>query len=275
MLIRSSDLSTSFLMSEDNEGLVSDNQSRIIISPHIILFRKTFSLDNSEVERSIDSLVARMESETLRWVVSWLATISTIGLFLTGISLVLKVRRQGDTKDVTMVPFLVTIANCAFWLKYGLMTQDSTLITVNMTGMMVEVVYLIYYYSYTGLTTRRPVTRQIGAFFTCVGILFYVAVYQTASPVVAIGYVGSCTAMGVYGSPLATVAQVIRQRSSEFMSFPLSVAGLLVSVEWLIYGLLLGDNFLIWPNVVGVLLGMFQMALFGKYPSNVKPSIPI
>ena len=58
-----------------------------------------------------------METETLKWGVSWLATISTIGLFLSGISLCLKVRKQGDTKDVTMVPFLITSANCAFWLK--------------------------------------------------------------------------------------------------------------------------------------------------------------
>ena len=58
-----------------------------------------------------------METETLKWGISWMATVSTIGLFLSGISLCLKVKKQGDTKDVTMAPFLVTSANCAFWLK--------------------------------------------------------------------------------------------------------------------------------------------------------------
>jgi len=211
-----------------------------------------------------------VETETLKWGISWMATVSTIGLFLSGISLCQKVKRQGDTKDVTMAPFLITSANCAFWLKYGLLRDDSTLVVVNATGLFLELVYLAYYFSYTGISSRRTVTKQIFVFYCLFSAVFYGAVFMTTAPLVAIGYVGSCTAMGVYAAPLATVAKVIRLKSSEFMSFPLSAVGLVVSIEWLLYGMILADQFLTVPNFIGVLLGIFQMALFVKFPSKSK-----
>lgn len=220
-----------------------------------------------------------METETLKWGISWMATVSTIGLFLSGISLCQKVRKQGDTKDVTMAPFLITSANCAFWLKYGLLRDDSTLVVVNATGLFLEIVYLAYYYSYTGISSRRTVTKQIFAFYFLFSVVFYGAVYVATTPLVTIGYIGACTAMGVYAAPLATVAKVIRLKSSEFMSFPLSAVGLVVSIEWLLYGMIIADKFLTVPNTIGVMLGVFQMALFGKFPSKGKDaaesSLPI
>lgn len=213
-----------------------------------------------------------IETETLKWAISWMATVSTIGLFLSGISLCLKVRKQGDTKDVTMVPFLITSANCAFWLKYGLLRDDSTLVVVNATGLLLEIVYLIYYYSYTGISSRRTVTKQILTFYAIFCVIFYVANYVSTSPLITMGYIGSCTAMGVYAAPLANVAKVIQFKSSEFMSFPLSAVGLIVSIEWLFYGMIIVDKFLTVPNTIGVFLGVFQMALFGKFPSKSKDS---
>jgi hypothetical protein len=57
-------------------------------------------------------------------------------------------------------------------------------------------------------------------------------------------------------------------RSTEFMSFPLCAAGLVVSCEWFLYGTLIADNFITLPNFVGVMFAVFQMALFGKFPSS-------
>lgn len=218
------------------------------------------------------SVVARsaemMQAETLKWSVSWMATVSTIGLFLTGISICRKVQKQGDTKDITMVPFIVTAANCALWLKYGLLRHDSTLIAVNSTGLLLELVYLAFYFAHTGITTRRQVSKQILVSLVIFATIFIYASHYSLHPDVAVGYVGSVTAMGVYASPLATVKEVLRHRSTEFMSFPLCAAGLVVSCEWFLYGTLIADNFITLPNFVGVMFAVFQMALFGKFPSS-------
>ena len=112
------------------------------------------------------------------------------------------------------------------------MRNDSTLVVVNATGLLLEICYLTYYYSYTGISSRRTVTKQIFAFYSVFSVVFYGATYVSSAPLLAIGYVGSCTAMGVYAAPLATVAKVIRLRSSEYMSFPLSAVGLVVAIEW-------------------------------------------
>jgi len=243
--------------------------SRIIVRRILANSKIIFSEVISEETVMEDRMV---ETETLKWAISWMATVSTIGLFLSGISLCLKVRMQGDTKDVTMAPFLITSTNCAFWLKYGLLRDDSTLVVVNATGLFLEIVYLTYYYSYTGISSRRTVTKQILAFYAVFSGVFYVAVFMSTSPLITIGYIGSCTAMGVYAAPLATVAKVIQLKSSEFMSFPLSAVGLIVSIEWLLYGMIIADKFLTVPNTIGVFLGVFQMALFCKFPSKFKDS---
>jgi len=250
-----------------------------------IVVRRTLAADSKLVSSEIisENIVmdseAIVETETLKWLISWMATVSTIGLFLSGVSLCQKVMRQGDTKDVTMAPFLITSANCAFWLKYGLLRNDSTLVVVNATGLLLEICYLTYYYSYTGISSRRTVTKQIFAFYAIFCVVFYGATYMSSAPLLSIGYVGSCTAMGVYAAPLATVAKVIRLRSSEYMSFPLSAVGLVVAIEWFLYGMIIADQFIYVPNVIGVMLGVFQMALFGKFPSKskdpIKSSLPI
>ncbi len=35
-----------------------------------------------------------------------------------------------------------------FWLRYGMLKPDSTIMTVNGTGLALEAVYLVYYYAY-------------------------------------------------------------------------------------------------------------------------------
>ena len=62
-----------------------------------------------------------------------------------------------------------------------------------------------------------------------------------------------------------------------------------IPLFWLIYkhlislfptdGVIIADQFIYVPNVIGVMLGVFQMALFGKFPSKskdpIKSSLPI
>lgn len=53
-----------------------------------------------------------------------------------------------------MAPFLLTLISCTFWLGYGDLRQDGTIIFVNGVGFVVQAIYLFYYYKKTRLKTR-------------------------------------------------------------------------------------------------------------------------
>ena len=45
------------------------------------------------------------------------------------------------------------------------------------------------------------------------------------------------------------------------------VANFIAGALWSLYGVLIGDNFIKIPNIVGFTLAAFQLALFGYFPS--------
>jgi solute carrier family 50 (sugar transporter) len=61
---------------------------------------------------------------------------------------------------------------------------------------------------------------------------------------------------------------VIRNKSTEGLPFPIIFVGFLVSSAWLTYGIVLNSIFMVLQNVVAVLLGGFQLSFFLIYPSK-------
>ncbi|CAF4397102.1 unnamed protein product [Rotaria socialis] len=70
----------------------------------------------------------------------------------------------------------------------------------------------------------------------------------------------------MFGSPLASLRHVIQKQTTESLSLPLSLANLIVPIEWVLYGILIDDKFVQVPNFLGAILGFIQVSLFYKYP---------
>lgn len=94
--------------------------------------------------------------------------------------------------------------------------------------------------------------------------------------------------MCFFAAPLASLLHVIRAKNSESLPLPLIAMSFVVSLQWLIYGILISDSFIQvsrlprlaellrqWqifallfqiPNFLGCILSLLQLGLFVIYP---------
>ena len=84
-----------------------------------------------------------------------------------------------------------------------------------------------------------------------------------------------CASMSVLycSAPLASVVEVVRTRDTKSLPFYLILATVLMTASWTCYGLIIGDTFVIVPNILGCAISTFQLMLFAILPSphyNVK-----
>jgi hypothetical protein len=75
-----------------------------------------------------------------------------------------------------------------------------------------------------------------------------------------------------YLSPLATLALVLKTRSSASLTLPLCVMNIVNGSLWMTYGLVLSDPFVWVPNAIGAVLGVIQTSLCLAFPSQLIPT---
>jgi len=57
--------------------------------------------------------------------------------------------------------------SCSLWLKYGMLSEDSTMIFVNLVGAIIEGIYVIIFY----INTKQKVSFQ--CCYDCMILLFF------------------------------------------------------------------------------------------------------
>lgn len=76
-------------------------------------------------------------------------------------------------------------------------------------------------------------------------------------------------------APLAALHEVIKNRSTEYLPLPLCIANLLVTSEWLLYGILVDDFYIKFPNFVALIISVGQILPFFFYPRKRKTSFVV
>ncbi|XP_044528524.1 sugar transporter SWEET1 isoform X3 [Gracilinanus agilis] len=60
--------------------------------------------------------------------------------------------------------------------------------------------------------------------------------------------------------------KIIQTKSTQCLSFSLTVATLLASASWTLYGFHLSDLYIMVPNIPGIITSLIRLGLFWKYP---------
>ena len=216
------------------------------------------------------TLVPYLEMEFLDFL-SFTAITTTLGLFLCGIPICRSIARKGTTEGISAAPFLLGTIGCVFWLRYGFLRVDNSVVTINGIGFFLQVAYLLFYYSYS--RSRATLHRRILVLLamTAAMLLYVRRLEEEGRAASAVDHLGlMCLTLNILnlGAPLAGLQDVVRTRSTENLPFPMCLANLLVSAQWFLYGILVADPYIKIPNCVGILLAVIQLSLFVIYPSR-------
>lgn len=196
---------------------------------------------------------------------SFTAICSTIALFFCGIPICANIWKRRSTKDISGAPFVMGLLGAAFWLRYGLLKADYTMIIVNATAVTLMSSYLIFYFIFT--KPKIYITIAISAVVFLISLMaFLVEIYSLNYTIDPLGFV--CMTFNIinFGAPLAGLKVVMRERNCETLPLPMCMANLLVSSQWCLYGILVADIYITMPNAIGVSLALVQVSLFLIFP---------
>uniref|UniRef100_A0A9J2Q7Y1 Sugar transporter SWEET1 n=1 Tax=Ascaris lumbricoides TaxID=6252 RepID=A0A9J2Q7Y1_ASCLU len=185
-------------------------------------------------------------------------------------------QKHGSTEDIGSAPFHMGFVSGFLWLHYGILKEDRAVFCVNMVSSSLYTFYLLYYCLRTPYPMKR---RQLR--FAAIEIIFlslihlYVEYSQHAKEIILdhLGYICVAFNVATVAAPLLALGEVIRSKSTENLPLPLCLANLLVTSEWLLYGFLVEDFFIKFPNAIAVMISIAQIVPFAIYPRKGKISL--
>ncbi|KAL6979424.1 Bidirectional sugar transporter sweet4 [Sarracenia purpurea var. burkii] len=183
--------------------------------------------------------------------------------------------KKASVEQYSAAPYLATLINCGLWVLYGLpMVHPHSIlvVTINGSGMVIELVYLLLYLRYCSDRKKRlrVVATMVAEFMVlaalAVPVLTLVPTTKLRSTIV-----GSLAMLGnvlMYASPLSRM--VISTKSVEYMPLFLSLASFANGICWTAYALIRFDPFIAAPNGLGTLLGLAQLVLYATFYKSTK-----
>lgn len=164
--------------------------------------------------------------------------------------------------------FLFIICSCCLWLNYGRLNNDHSVTLVNVIGSTLFLCYTVVYYVFT--VNKTTLLKQFSmAWFVLLMSIAYIQYEDDHEQAVqATGILCFVVTVIFFAAPMTVLFHVIRTKNSESLPFPLISSTFVVSLQWLIYGILMNDSFIQLPNFLGCILSGTQLLLFIIYPSK-------
>lgn len=180
-----------------------------------------------------------------------------------------------STEEFPSFPYVSTLLNCSVWVFYCLPSitpnRPSPLVT-NLIGLVFQTGYLFVFVKYARDKAKAQVQIQL-AVYAVFMVLFVSSILlflPATSRSFVVGLFATVFTVVMFGAPLSALAVVLRTRSVEFMPLSLSLMGFSCSATWTLYGLYVQDIFVIVPNVLGMILGIIQLAIYFSVSSSQK-----
>jgi len=192
-------------------------------------------------------------------------------LFLSPVPTFYRIWKKKTVEQYSAVPYLATLLNCMMWVLYGLPAvhpHSMLVITINGTGMVIELTYIALFLAYSVGAARRRVLIILAAevaFVLAVAALVLNLAHTHTRRSMVVGILCVLFGTGMYAAPLSVMKMVIQTKSVEYMPLFLSLASLVNGICWTAYALIKFDLYITIPNGLGVMFAIGQVVLYAIY----------
>ncbi|XP_050383702.1 bidirectional sugar transporter NEC1-like [Argentina anserina] len=212
-------------------------------------------------------------TEKLAFLFGLLGNIVSFMVFLAPMPTFYRIYQKKSSEGFQSIPYVVALLSAMLLLYYGLLKTNAMLIiSINAFGIVIELAYLIFYFTYAPKKQRIFTLKLVLLVIVMYGLTVAITIFLLSGTkrVSAVGWICAVFNIAVFAAPLSIMRQVIRTRSVEYMPFTLSLFLTLCATMWFFYGLFTQDYYIALPNVLGFLFGIAQMILYMVYRNSGK-----
>ncbi|KAG7379297.1 hypothetical protein PHYPSEUDO_008751 [Phytophthora pseudosyringae] len=179
-----------------------------------------------------------------------------------------RMHKNHSTGEMSVMPCLLLFTNCYVVMFYALAIDNILpLLAVSILGTVTGVFFNYFFYRWAD-DKRFIVNAFVGSFIVCLLVTIYSILalaghtgQSHASVGTTLGFITIGTTLGLYVSPMATIARVLRTKQASSMPFTMGVVNVFNSFCWGTYAALIGNMFILGPNIAGFILGCAQLVL--------------
>jgi len=198
-------------------------------------------------------------------VIPALGSLTCAFLLLSPMKAVSTARLQGALGDLNPLPWVFMTLNGLVYTVYSLMMSpaDWYLVGTSAASFLCGGYYTTSAFRLASDKTFRRIEAVTYAFSVALLMLFCLAsqLADEATRLAAIGVAGSFINALMYGTPLATLRLVLRERSAATIHLPLVLAATMNTALWTTYGLVINEIFLFVPIGVGFIFNLMLLIL--------------
>ncbi|CAH0478258.1 unnamed protein product [Peronospora belbahrii] len=205
-------------------------------------------------------------------VFEWLTLFTTLLLRVSLIPDFRRMHKSHSTGEMSVMPCLLLLTNCYVGFFYAIAVNNIMPLLAQATVGIVAGVFFNYFFYRWAEDKRAVVKAFIGSFVVCIIVTLYSILalaghtgQSRGSVSTTLGFMTIGTSVGMYVSPMATIATVLRTKTASSMPFTMGVVNVFNSFNWATYAALVDNKFILGPNIVGFILGCIQLILTFVY----------
>lgn len=185
-----------------------------------------------------------------------LGNIISLGFCLAPIPALQKAGKLGSLHQFSYAALFSTLLNQFIWWVYGIQRGIMGIIIGNAITLPLSLLTVLIYHHYD-----KSLVSALSKYSVIFPLIALFSV--TFISVDTLGYL--CVAINIYSyvAPLEQIKPILKSKDPKFIDGTTTAVGLLNSILWGWYGLILGDIPMIIPNLIGMTLGCLQLILVG------------
>lgn len=202
----------------------------------------------------------------LDWVIPAAGALLTVILCVAAVPTAFSIHKSRRLGSFNPLPYPPMVLQNICWILYSMELKFPTSVFIfipNWIGFIGGVYIIGTVYPLCRITIRNLMLSVLilGAVCFPPALFLFLFYSQTSGLHQFLGFVAVGIQLIFFASPLSAMAMIIRRKNSSCIHVGLAISTAIAGLFWTIYGICIGDLFLIIPNSIGGILGCIQIIL--------------